>query len=118
MLKKIETEKDEIERQCVITESFKRYCQEIITKGTACDISRMGHSLHARAEELVKTQADCCDMSGIVVILIPFLTATQGVYNFIGEIVLKGLASFYGLVETARSILQKICLYFILLFFL
>jgi len=92
ILKKIETEKDEIEKQFVIRESFKRYCGELINKGTACDISSMVHGLHARAEELLKTQDEHCDMSGIDV---TFLLKTQNEDNFIGKLVLQGQNIFY-----------------------
>ena len=36
ILKEVETEKEEMERQFVITESFKKYCEKMINKGTAC----------------------------------------------------------------------------------
>jgi len=38
MLKDVETDKDKIETQFVITESFKRYCQEMMSQGSACDL--------------------------------------------------------------------------------
>jgi len=93
LLKEIETVKDEIERQSVITESFKRYCREMINKGTACDISRMVHDLHARAEELVKTQdePDCRPLSGIEITFRTFVATTDSVKNLIGELMLKGV---------------------------
>jgi len=100
ILKKIETEKDEVERQFVITERFKRYCQEMISKGTVCDISRAAHDLHARAEELVKIQADYCDMSRIDV---TFLTLTQYVNNFIGKLFLSG-ETYYFLISFVNTL--------------
>ena len=36
-VKELETRKDELERQSVMMESFKRYCEEVMEKGTACD---------------------------------------------------------------------------------
>jgi len=92
ILKKIETEKDEIERQFVIAESFKIYCQEMIKKGTACDISRMAHDLHARAEELVKTQdePDCHQLSGVEITFKLSVVTTDSVKNYIGELGLQG----------------------------
>jgi len=67
IVKEMANKKDEMERQFVITESFKRYCPEMINKGSACDISCMAHDLHARAEELVKTQdePDCHQLGGV-----------------------------------------------------
>jgi len=92
IVKKLETERDEIERQLVITESFKRYCQEIISKGTACEISRMAHDLHARAEELMKTQDQpvCHQLSGAEITFTPTVVTTDSIKNLIGELVLKG----------------------------
>jgi len=92
ILKDAETEKDEIERQFVITESFKRYCQEMMNKGSACDISRTAHDLHAKAEELVKTQnkPDCQKLSGVEIKFESTVLAIDNVKNFIGKLVLKG----------------------------
>jgi len=95
-LKEMETQKDEIERQFVITESFKRYCQEMINKGTACDISRLAHDLHARAEEFVKTQdePDYHQLSGFEITFIPSVVTSVRVKNYIGGLVLKGQIYF------------------------
>jgi len=94
ILKKIAIKKDEIERQFLISESLKRYCQEMVNKGTACDISRTALDLHAKAEELVKTQDERFDMNSIDITLVPFLATTNNVNNFIGELVLRGQAFF------------------------
>jgi len=93
IVKRMETENDEFERQFVITESFKRYCLEMINKGYACHIARTAHDLHARAEELVKTQVetDCQEFSAAEICFKPFIETTAGaVKNFIGELFLKG----------------------------
>jgi len=94
ILKEMTNKKDEIERQFVITESFKRYCQEMINKGTACDISRMAHDLHAKAEELVKTQdePDCHQLSGVEITFSPslFITDSASGRNFVGEFFFMG----------------------------
>jgi len=92
VFKNVETEKDDIERQFVITDSFKTYCQEMMTKGSACEISRTAHDLHARAEELVKTQdePDCQKLSGVEIMFEPTTLATERVKNYIGELVLEG----------------------------
>jgi len=96
ILKKMEVEKDEMERQFVITESFKRYCQELINKGTACDISRMAHDLHARAEELVKTQdePDCHQLSEVEIMFKPSVALTSSISNYMGELILRGQIFF------------------------
>jgi len=96
-LKEMETQKDETERQFMITESFKRYCQEIINKGTACDISRMAHDLHARAEELVKTQdePDCHQLNEEVEIKFkPSVVKKDIVKNCIGKLIFRGQINF------------------------
>jgi len=92
ILKGMRNEKDEMERQFVITERFKKNCQEMINKGTACDISLMAHDLHARAEELVKTQnePDCHQLSGVEITFKPSVVTTGSVKNYIGELVLYG----------------------------
>ena len=38
----------------MLVESFKKYCEEMKEKGTACDISRAANDLHTRSTELVK----------------------------------------------------------------
>jgi len=92
MLKHVETEKDEIERQLVITESFKRYCEEMMSKGSACDISRAAYDLHTRAEELVKTEDEpnCQKLMEVEIMFEPTALTTASVNNFIGELVLIG----------------------------
>ena len=91
-LKEMETEKEEIERQLVITESFKRYSQEAINKGNASNISCMAHDLHARAEELWKTEdeRDCHRLSEIDIIFKPSAITTDRVKNLIGKLVFRG----------------------------
>ena len=54
-MKELETRKDELERQSVIMESFRRYGVEMVDKGTSCDISRAANDLHVRADELVRS---------------------------------------------------------------
>ena len=55
-LKEIEMRRDEDERQLLMSESYKRYCEEMKEKATACDISRAADDLHLRAVELIKSQ--------------------------------------------------------------
>jgi len=50
-MKEIESLRDEIERQLVSMESYKKYVDEIRQKGTACDVARAASGLHDRANE-------------------------------------------------------------------
>jgi len=96
-LKEIESRKDEAERQFVIVESFKRYCEEVKDKGTACDISQAANDLHFRAEELVKipVQPNSSELLRFVVMFTPSLVTTNTtVKNLIGKLSFKGQFSF------------------------
>jgi len=53
-MKEIDNVRDEIERQLLSMESYKKYVDEVRQKGTACDIARAASSLHDRVEELLK----------------------------------------------------------------
>jgi len=53
-IKEIESLHQEIERQLLSMESYKKYVDEVRQKGTACDIARTASGLHDRAEELLK----------------------------------------------------------------
>ena len=55
-VKEMESRRDEDERHLVMLESFKKYCEEMKEKGTACDISRAAGDLHVRAVQLIKSQ--------------------------------------------------------------
>ena len=55
--KEIESVHEEIERQLLSMESYKKYVDEVRQKGTACDIARAASDLHNRAEELLKFDA-------------------------------------------------------------
>jgi len=52
-MKEIESLREEIERQLLSMESYKKYVDEVRRKGTACDIARAASSLHNRADELL-----------------------------------------------------------------
>ena len=52
-MKEIESLREEIERQLLLMESYKKYVDEVRQKGTACDIARAAGSLHERADELL-----------------------------------------------------------------
>jgi len=51
--KEIESLREEIERQLMSMESYKKYLDEVRQKGTACDIVRAARDLHTRADELL-----------------------------------------------------------------
>jgi len=53
-MKEIESLHEEIERQLLSMESYKKYVDEVRQKGTACDIARAASGLHYRADELLK----------------------------------------------------------------
>jgi len=55
--KEIESVQEEIDRQLLSMESYKKYVNEVRQKGTACDIARAASDLHNRAEELLKFDA-------------------------------------------------------------
>jgi len=64
----------------------------MMNRGSPCDISRTAHDLHARAEELVKTQ-DKSDSQKLGEIDITFESSSfpvDIVKIFIGKLVLKG----------------------------
>ena len=52
-MKEIESLLEEIERQLLSMESYKKYVDEVRQKGTACDIARAASGLHDRADELL-----------------------------------------------------------------
>jgi len=53
--KEIDAAYEEVECQLAARKSYKKYVQEILEKGTACDIARAANGLHDRAEELLKS---------------------------------------------------------------
>ena len=52
-MKEIESLREEIERQLLSMETYKKYVDEVRQKGTACDIARAVSDLHDRADELL-----------------------------------------------------------------
>jgi len=56
-MKEIESVREEIERQLLSMENYKKYVDELRQKGTACDFAREASGLHDRAEELLKFDA-------------------------------------------------------------
>jgi len=61
-MKEIDSVREEIERQLLSMESYKKYVDEVRHKGTACDIARAANGLHDRAEELLKFDVIQCTM--------------------------------------------------------
>ena len=59
-LKEIENVQQELDREMVILESFKKYCDELKEKGSPCEIARVANDLHKRANEL-KESTICTD---------------------------------------------------------
>src|SRR6218665_2016485 len=49
-LKEMQAREDELDRHLIIVESFKRYCDELISKGSASDVCRSKDELLLRAE--------------------------------------------------------------------
>jgi len=94
VLKNLETEKDEVERQYVIMTSFIRYCQEMRDKGTTFDTFRSIRDLHARAVELVKTQAEIDSrqtVSGVDELCDSSITERDCTSRIIDESILEGI---------------------------
>jgi len=61
--KEVANRRDGLELGIVAMESFTAYSRELMSKGSACDITRAACELHARADELLKTYvtpADYC----------------------------------------------------------
>ena len=57
-LKVIQTKRNDVERQMVIFESFKRYYEELMKKGSECDISRSADDLIKRSQQLIKSHQE------------------------------------------------------------
>ena len=91
-LKEIECKRDEFERQCMIVESFKKYCEKMKEKGTACDISRAANDLHTRSAELVKAQEQYNrqHLDRVELTFTPSPTALTSAANLIGIIECRG----------------------------
>ena len=52
----MQTRKEDVERQLMITASFKQYTEELTEKGSACDIACSANDLLTRTEGLVTSQ--------------------------------------------------------------
>jgi len=53
--KEVANRRDGLELGIAAMESFTAYSRELMSKGSACDITRAAGELHARADELLKT---------------------------------------------------------------
>ena len=91
-LKEIECKRDELERQCMVVKSFKKLCEEMKEKGTACDISRAANDLHTRSAELAKAQEQYNrqQLDRVELTITPSLTAWTRADNLIGAIDRRG----------------------------
>jgi len=91
-LNELEINKEDVEKQFVIMESFKRYCQEMKENGTVCDISRSASDLHARAEELVKIQEgyNGCRLCDVAIVFTPSHATAANATNQIGKLIFTG----------------------------
>jgi len=59
--KEVANRRDGLELGIVAMESFTAYSRELMSKGSACDITRAACELHARADELLKTYVTAAD---------------------------------------------------------
>ena len=64
-MKETESLRDEIERQLLSMESYKKYVDELRLKGSACDIVSAASGLHDRAEELLKFDVSECKLGDL-----------------------------------------------------
>jgi len=93
-VKQVETVKQEVEQHATALESFVRYSETLLSRGTACDVTRSANSLHQRADELMEF-----DVIGHVDSSLPPVNATftpstlldRGDRNLVGTVTGKGL---------------------------
>jgi len=90
-LKLMTNRKDDIERQLITMKSFRRYSEELIDKGSSCDVSRSANDLLTRADALVLSQA-AFDEGKVCPIQLNYLPSditciTSGQERLIGRIV-------------------------------
>ena len=65
-MKEIELTKEDINREMLMFQSFKRYSQEVKDKATSADICRVAEDLHARAKQLQDMKLTCASSSRII----------------------------------------------------
>jgi len=80
--KEVANRRDGLELGIVAMESFTAYSRELMSKGSACDITRAACELHARADELLKTYVTAADYCAPGVKFVPMnideLTGSRG----------------------------------------
>jgi len=64
-MKEIESLREEMERQLLSMESYKKYVDEVRQKGTACDVARTASGLHDRADELLTFYVIECKLTDL-----------------------------------------------------
>ena len=89
--KEVANRRDGLELGIVAMESFTAYSRELMSKGSACDITRAAGELHARADELLKTYVTPADYCAPRVKFVPMnideLTGSHGGdQNVIGRV--------------------------------
>jgi len=96
-LKEMQAREDELDRHLIIVESFKRYCNKLISKGSASDICRGKDELLLRAEVIEEDHETYImrprvswDVAFSTTDISNFLKSTNG--NMVGS--LKGNANF------------------------
>ena len=93
-VKQVETVKQEVEQHATALESFVRYSETLLSRGTACDVTRSANSLHERAGELMKFDAIRHVDSSLPPLNVSFTPSTlldRGDRNLVGTVTGKGL---------------------------
>ena len=88
-MKAIERLHEEIERQLLSMESYKKYVDEVRQKGTACDIARAASGLHDRADELLRFDVIERRLSKLPCTVVTFTSSnyvTDNVSNTLGRL--------------------------------
>jgi len=71
-------------------DSLRKYCELLLKRGTASDISRQVNSLQKRIEELDKTDDNIDRWSVRDVRFLPFTVKIDGTNNFLGQVITEG----------------------------
>ena len=108
-VKQVETVKQEVEQYATALESFTRYSETLLSRGTACDVTRSANSLHERADELMKF-----DVIGHVDSSLPpgnvtFVSSTlldREDRNLVGNVTEEGLLKYisYSISRTSEAV--------------
>jgi hypothetical protein len=80
---------DEIEQHVTFTENLVKYAEELIRKGTACDVTQQTSSLHNTAAELLKLDTirkAILDLGSVDITLTPMTSPTQTSGKMIGHV--------------------------------